>query len=62
MSAGWNNTADARVQARDSASSLPMLDIPGLLEIHRLPKAVPVRRALKKTARVNADCRKSVDS
>jgi hypothetical protein len=27
---------------------------------HRLPKAVPVRRALKNTARVNADCRKSV--
>ena len=60
MSAGWNNTADVSVQARDSASSLPMLDIPGLLESHRLPNAVPVKRALKNTARVNADCRKLV--
>jgi hypothetical protein len=50
MSAGWNNTADASVQARDSASSLPVLDIPWSLESHRLPKAVPVKRALKNTA------------
>jgi len=55
MRAGWNNTADVSVQARDSANSLPMLDIPGLLDSHRLPKAVPVNRALKNIARVSAD-------
>jgi len=33
---------------------------PGWLENQRLPKAVAVINALKKTARVNGDCRKLV--
>ena len=48
------------MQASDSASSLPMLDVPGWAESLRLPNAVAVRSALKNTARVSADCRKSV--
>ena len=56
MSAGWNKIAAANVQTSDKASSLPMLDVPGCLDIHRLPKAVAVVIALKKTARVRLDC------
>jgi len=57
--AGWNSTADTSVQASDKASSLPMLDVPGWCESHRLPNAVAVRSALKKTARVSADAGKA---
>ena len=35
-----------------------MLDVPGWLENHRLPKAVAVVSALKKTARVRLVCRR----
>jgi hypothetical protein len=44
------------VQTSDKASSLPMLEVPGWLENHRLPKAVAVVSALKNTARVSGDC------
>jgi hypothetical protein len=37
-----------------------MLDVPGPRESQRLPNAVAVGSALKNTARVNADCRKSI--
>ena len=43
---GWNSTAAASVVSSDSASSLPMLDVPGWLESHRLPNAVAVVSAL----------------
>ena len=46
ISTGWNSTAAASVQTSDSASSLPMLDVPGWLENHRLPNAVAVVSAL----------------
>jgi hypothetical protein len=36
-----------------------MLAVPGWLEKDRLPNAVAVMRALKSTARVKGDCRKS---
>jgi hypothetical protein len=57
---GWNSTAAESVHASDSANSLPMLDIPGSLDSHRLPKAVAVVMALKITARVNVDSKKLV--
>jgi hypothetical protein len=60
MRAGWNSAADARVHSKDSARSFPMLDIPGWLESQRLPNAVAVINALKNTARVKLDCKKSV--
>jgi len=40
--------ADASVHASESASNLPMLDVPGKFENHRLPNAVAVIGALKK--------------
>ena len=40
------------VQVRASAINLPMLEVPGLSESHRLPNAVAVVMALKTTARV----------
>ena len=46
------------MQASDKASNLPMLEIPGLLENIKLPKAVAVISALKNTARVRLDCKK----
>ena len=52
ISAGWNSAAETSVQASDKPSNLPMLEIPGLLENMRLPKAVAVISALKNTARV----------
>ena len=55
ISTGWNSTAAASVQSSDSASNLPMLDVPGWLESHRLPNAVAVVSALKNTARVRLD-------
>src|SRR5262249_27848416 len=58
--AGWKMTAASRVVRRDSAISLPMLEVPGWWESHRLPKAIPVVQALKKMARVRLDCRKFV--
>ncbi len=58
--AGWNSTAAASVQASDKANSLPMLDVPGWLENHRLPNAVAVAVALKNTARVRLDCSRRV--
>ena len=48
------------MQASDSASSLPMVEVPGWLESHRLPNAVAVVMALKMTARVRLDCRSPV--
>ena len=59
-SAGWNSTAAESVVTSASAISLPMLDVPGWWENHRLPKAVAVVQALKKTARVRLDCKKLV--
>ena len=50
ISAGWNKSAAANVQTSDKASSLPMLEVPGYLESQRLPNAVAVVIALKKTA------------
>ena len=46
ISTGWNSTAAASVVSSESASSLPMLDVPGWLESHRLPNAVAVVSAL----------------
>ena len=37
--AGWNKTAAAMVQSSASAISLPMLEVPGSLDSHRLPNA-----------------------
>ena len=45
--AGWNRTAAASVQTSAKAISLPMLDMPGWSESHRLPNAVAVVNALK---------------
>ena len=56
--AGWNSTAAERVVTSDRAISLPMLEVPGWWENHRLPKAVAVVQALKNTARVRLDCKK----
>jgi hypothetical protein len=44
--AGWNKTAAAIVHSRASAISLPMLDVPGWLDIHKLPNAIAVVMAL----------------
>jgi len=60
ISTGWNNTAAAIVVTSASAINLPMLEVPGWLESHRLPNAVAVVNALKITARVRLDCRRSV--
>jgi hypothetical protein len=46
MRMGWNRAAAASVQRSESASSFPMLDVPGWLESQRLPKAVAVVKAL----------------
>ena len=40
ISSGWNSTAATKVQASVSASNLPMLEVPGWLDSHKLPKAV----------------------
>ena len=48
------------VLTSDSASSLPMLEVPGWLESHRLPNAVAVVSALQITARVRLDCNRLV--
>jgi hypothetical protein len=48
------------VHASDSANSLPILDVPGSSDSHRLPNAVAVVMALKITARVNVDSKKLV--
>ena len=40
--AGWNKIAAAKVQTSDKASSFPMLDVPGCLDIQRLPNALAV--------------------
>jgi len=56
IKAGWNSTAAVIVHRRASAISLPMLDIPGLAENHKLPNAIAVVMALKITARVRLDC------
>ena len=60
INAGWNKIAAAKVQTSDKASSFPMLDVPGCFESQRLPKAVAVVIALKKTARVRLDCKRFV--
>ncbi len=61
ISTGWNKAAAAIVVNSEIANSLPMLDVPGWLENHRLPKAVAVVQALNVTARVSTDCNKLVD-
>jgi uncharacterized protein (DUF2147 family) len=53
-------TGAANVVISDNASNLPMLDVPGWLDSHRLPNAVAVVSALKNTARVRLDCSRSV--
>src|SRR5579871_4931607 len=58
--AGWKITAAASVVTSDSAISLPMLEVPGWCESHRLPKAIPVVDALNTIARVSGDCRNLV--
>ena len=60
ISTGWNNTAAAIVVTSASAINLPMLEVPGWLESHKLPKAVAVVSALNITARVRLDCKRSV--
>src|SRR5262249_43692182 len=60
MRAGWNSTAAAMVHTSARAINLPMLDVPGWLDIHRLPNAVAVVMALYITARVRADCNSAV--
>lgn len=60
MRIGWNRTAAASVHASDRAINLPMLEMPGSLESHKLPKAVAVVMALKTTARVNVDSNRLV--
>jgi hypothetical protein len=60
ISAGWNRAAEASVHSSDNAKSLPMLEVPGCAENHRLPNAVAVISALNSTARVSADSRKLV--
>ncbi len=60
MSTGWNSTAAAIVQTRDSAINLPMLAVPGWLDSHNPPNAVAVVMALKKTALVRLDCSRPV--
>src|SRR5215471_5685789 len=47
MRTGWNSTAAAMVVTSANAINLPMLDVPGWLESHRLPNAVAVVMALK---------------
>jgi hypothetical protein len=44
------------VQTSESAINLPMLDVPGWLDSHRLPNAVAVVIALNTKARVRVDC------
>ena len=46
------------MQAGDNAKSLPMLERPGLPDSQRLPNAIAVINALKKTARVQARLQK----
>ena len=60
MRMGWKNTAAASVVRRESANSSPMLDVPGWLENHKLPKAVAVAVALNMTARVSGEARRLV--
>ena len=54
---GWNSTAAASVVTSDRHNSLPMLDVPGWLDSHRLAKVVAVVIALNTTARVSDDAR-----
>src|SRR5262249_5952217 len=60
ISTGWNSTAAAIVVTSASAINLPMLEVPGWLDSHRLPNAVAVVSALNITARVKLDCRRLV--
>src|SRR5262249_26251637 len=60
ISAGWNSTAAAILHTSARAISLPMLEVPGWVESHRLPNAVAVVSALKITARVRLDCKSAV--
>src|ERR1700694_1747163 len=60
ISAGWNSTAAHIVLTSESANSLPMLEVPGWLESHRLPNALAVVSALQITALVRLDCSRFV--
>ena len=60
ISAGWNSSTAAKVVSSESVSSLPMLEVPGWEDSHRLPKAVAVVRALKNIARVRLVCSRLV--
>jgi len=48
------------VVIRERPKSFPMLDVPGWLENHKLPKAVAVVMALNRTARVSGEARRLV--
>ena len=52
---GWKMTAAVSVVSSDRLSSLPMLEVPGCPDIHKLPNATAVVIAEKKTARVRLD-------
>ena len=60
ISTGWKSTAAAMVVTSASAINLPMLEVPGWLDSHKLPNAVAVVSALNITARVKLDCRSPV--
>jgi hypothetical protein len=60
IKAGWNKTAATIVLTNANAISLPMLEVAGSADSHRLPKAEAVARALKITARVRVDCTNAV--
>src|ERR1700681_4845426 len=57
---GWKSTAAASVVRSERLKSFPMLDVPGWLENHKLPKAVAVVMALDMTARVSGEARRLV--
>src|SRR3990172_8426345 len=55
-SAGRTNNVQSSVQPSAILNRLPMLAVRGWLDSMRLPKAVPVNKALNSTARAVADC------
>ena len=50
------------MQSCDNAGSLPMLEMPGCAESHRLPNAVAVISALISTAQVRANLLRSASA
>src|SRR5260370_1006248 len=51
ISTGWKSTTAAMAGTSASAINLPMLEVPGWLDSHKLPNAVAVVSALDITAR-----------